>query len=181
MNNFHVERDSFMNNINTREFFILITLVLCFIVVFFFFNSYLFIKIVYFDKPLNPMQSRNLSMKQKNDIETLVQKHAHYDKYLNESCINAKYAQMLSANVIEQNNKDSVKDIQVPDFIPNITIMGLIVVGNKSIAKLNIENEFDSKFYQKGDPFASGKGKILEIDSKGVTWSWKNRKQRTNL
>jgi hypothetical protein len=73
------------------------------------------------------------------------------------------------------------KAIVIPEFPPDIIIKALIIMDEGRVAVLNIEGEPPGQIYRVGASFASGKGKILDIDSKGVSWTWKRKTNRTNL
>lgn len=69
----------------------------------------------------------------------------------------------------------------VPEFVPTVKIKALIVLGGSSICTLDIDGEETGQIYKPGTSFGGGKGRILSIDLKGVSWSWANKKHRTDL
>lgn len=75
----------------------------------------------------------------------------------------------------------SASETSVPDFIPTVKIKALIVLGEKSVCTLDIDGEEAGQILQQGASFGGGKGKILSIDPKGVSWQWANKKYRTEL
>lgn len=72
-------------------------------------------------------------------------------------------------------------DTKVPDFVPTLKIRALVVLGGTSICTLDIDDEEPGKIFKPGAIFGKGKGRILSIDSEGVSWQWANKKHRTKL
>lgn len=72
-------------------------------------------------------------------------------------------------------------DTSVPEFVPTVTIKGLVVLGGSTICTLDIDGEESGQIFKPGMTFGGGKGKILSIDSKGVSWRWANKNHRTDL
>ena len=72
-------------------------------------------------------------------------------------------------------------DTSVPEFVPTVTIKGLVVLGGSTICTLDIDGEESGQIFKPGMTFGGGKGKILSIDSKGVSWRWANKNPRTDL
>ena len=72
-------------------------------------------------------------------------------------------------------------DTSVPEFVPTVTIKGLVVLGGSTICTLDIDGEEPGLIFKPGMTFGGGKGKILSIDSKGVSWRWANKNHRTDL
>ena len=72
-------------------------------------------------------------------------------------------------------------DTSVPEFVPTVTIKGLVVLGGSTICTLDIDGEESGQIFKPGMTFGGGKGKILSIDSKGVSWRWTNKNHRTDL
>ena len=72
-------------------------------------------------------------------------------------------------------------DTSVPEFAPTVTIKGLVVLGGSTICTLDIDGEEPGQIFKPGMTFGGGKGKILSIDSKGVSWRWANKNHRTDL
>lgn len=72
-------------------------------------------------------------------------------------------------------------DTSVPEFVPTVTIKGLVVLGGSTICTLDIDGEESGQIFKPGMTFGDGKGKILSIDSKGVSWRWANKNHRTDL
>ena len=72
-------------------------------------------------------------------------------------------------------------DTSVPEFVPTVTIKGLVVLGGSTICTLDIDGEESGQIFMPGMTFGGGKGKILSIDSKGVSWRWANKNHRTDL
>lgn len=72
-------------------------------------------------------------------------------------------------------------DTSVPEFVPTVTIKGLVVLGGSTICTLDIDGEEPGQIFKPGMTFGGGKGKILSIDSKGVSWRWANKNHRTDL
>lgn len=66
-------------------------------------------------------------------------------------------------------------------LLPDLKISGLLILGNKSRVKLSIDGVPSEKIFKPGDTFYSGKGKILKINKKGVTWLWKGQIKNTSL
>lgn len=64
---------------------------------------------------------------------------------------------------------------------PEIAVKALIVMETSSAAGLAIEGEPDLAVVQKGYVFGGGKGVITSIDPRGVSWTWSNKKYRTEL
>ena len=71
--------------------------------------------------------------------------------------------------------------LAVPDFVPDVSIKALIVMDSGKAATLNIDGETPGQIFQQGAAFGNGKGKIIGIDSNGVSWTWLNKKHRTDL
>lgn len=72
-------------------------------------------------------------------------------------------------------------DTSVPEFVPTVTIKGLVVLGGSTICTLDIDGEESGQIFKPGMTFGGGKGKIFSIDSKGVSWRWANKNHRTDL
>ncbi|MDO4560562.1 MAG: hypothetical protein Q4C86_06395 [bacterium] len=72
-------------------------------------------------------------------------------------------------------------ETSVPDFVPTVTIKALVVLGGSTICTLDIDGEAPGQIFKPGMTFGGGKGKILAIDSKGVSWRWANKNHRTDL
>ena len=72
-------------------------------------------------------------------------------------------------------------DTSVPDFVPTVTIKALVVLGGSTVCTLDIDGEAPGQIFKPGMAFGDGKGKILAIDSKGVSWRWANKNHRTDL
>ncbi len=72
-------------------------------------------------------------------------------------------------------------DTKVPDFVPVVAIKGLVVLGASTVCTLDIDGEEPGLIFKPGMTFGGGKGKILSIDSKGVSWRWANKNHRTDL
>ncbi len=71
--------------------------------------------------------------------------------------------------------------LAVPDFVPAVSIKALIVMDSGKAATLDIDGETPGQIFRQGAAFGNGKGKIIGIDSKGVSWTWLNKKHRTDL
>ena len=108
----------------------------------------------------------DLFMKRRNDSKQLVELAQTVGKYP---------VALLPANV------QTAEKLEVPDFAPQIGIKALVVMGSGGVATLDIENETPGLIVRPGTVFGGGKGKIIAIDSKGVGWTWSNKKYRTNL
>ena len=72
-------------------------------------------------------------------------------------------------------------DTSVPEFVPTVTIKGLVVLGGSTICTLDIDGEESGQIFKPGMTFGGGKGKSLSIDSKGVSWRWANLMLRPPL
>ncbi len=72
-------------------------------------------------------------------------------------------------------------ETSVPDFVPTVTIKALVVLGGSTVCTLDIDGEAPGQIFKPGMTFGDGKGKILAIDSKGVSWRWANKNHRTDL
>ena len=72
-------------------------------------------------------------------------------------------------------------ETSVPEFVPTIRIKALVVLGGSSTCMLDIDNEEPGTIYRPGSTFGKGKGRILSIDTKGVTWRWASKKFHTPL
>lgn len=73
------------------------------------------------------------------------------------------------------------KTLLVPEYPPNINIRALVIMDTGAIVVLDIEGEVPGKICKIGTTFGENKGKITDIDNKGVTWTWLKTKHRTNL
>lgn len=67
------------------------------------------------------------------------------------------------------------------DFVPSVAVKALIVLGGSSVCTLDIEGEQSGQVFKPGSAFGGGKGKVLSIDSKGVSWTWKNKRHRSDI
>ena len=72
-------------------------------------------------------------------------------------------------------------ELSVPEYTPSIVIKALVVMGKNAVATLDIDGEPAGQVYTKGMTFGGNKGKITEINSKGVSWIWSGKRHRTNL
>ncbi|MDD4160481.1 MAG: hypothetical protein PHO18_06000 [Synergistaceae bacterium] len=70
---------------------------------------------------------------------------------------------------------------EIPEIIPIVTIKALVVMSGEGVATLDIEGERPGLIVSRGTVFGGGKGRIISIDSGGVSWKWADKKYRTDL
>ncbi len=85
------------------------------------------------------------------------------------------------AAVVPPPSPPLASETSVPDFVPTVTIKALVVLGGSTVCTLDIDGEASGQIFKPGMTFGDGKGKILAIDSKGVSWRWANKNHRTDL
>lgn len=91
---------------------------------------------------------------------------------------------MRDANQVIWDNRNftAFSDSDGDDMLlPDIKIIGLIVLEDKSRVKLSIDGVPGERIFKTGDTFYSGKGKIIKINKKGVTWIWRGQIKNTSL
>ncbi|NLV82504.1 MAG: hypothetical protein GXZ18_05820 [Synergistaceae bacterium] len=121
--------------------------------------------------------------KERRQADAINEKLDSYKKYRDDSLKLLAVAETIGRSPISEMQSPAIieKAIVVPEFPPDIIIKALIIMDEGRVAVLNIEGEPPGQIYRVGASFASGKGKILDIDSKGVSWTWKRKTNRTNL
>lgn len=115
--------------------------------------------------------------------DSINQKITSYKRYRDESSRMVIVAETVGVSPISEMQTFIVvdKEIAVPEFPPNILIKALIVMDVEKVAILDIEGEPPGMVCRTGTIFGAGKGKITDIDSKGVSWTWVRKKHRINL
>lgn len=72
-------------------------------------------------------------------------------------------------------------ETKAPEFRPEVRIKALVVLGDKRICTLDIDGEEPERIYKPGEAFGGGKGRIVSIDTKGVSWKWAGKSYRADL
>lgn len=114
-------------------------------------------------------------------IAALTAKHKNFLRYRNGSGELVKLAEAVGRYPVAVLPPPVSEEFAVPEFPPQIRIKALVLMGGGSIATLDIENEGQGIIVRQGTVFGGGKGKITAIDNKGVSWTWSNKKYRTDL
>ena len=73
------------------------------------------------------------------------------------------------------------EETRVPEFVPELKIKALVVLGDKKVCTLDIDGEEPGQIFEQGMTFGGGKGRIVSIDTKGVNWKWANKNYRADL
>lgn len=115
------------------------------------------------------------------NISSFTGKYDLFLKYRNESGQLVELAESVGRYPVALLPKPVDQEFFVPEFAPQIEIKALVVMGSGGIATLDIENEIPGAIVRPGTVFGGGKGKITAIDPKGVSWTWSNKKYRTDL
>jgi len=114
-------------------------------------------------------------------LSAFSRKYDIYTKYRNESRQLVDLAETFGKYPVALLPKPVAQEFAVPEFAPQIKIRALVVMGSGGVATLDIENETPGMIVKPGTTFGGGKGKITAIDPKGVSWTWANKKYRTDL
>lgn len=114
-------------------------------------------------------------------LSEFTRKYDLFMRYRNESRQLVELAETVGRYPVALLSKPVAQEFSVPDFAPQIQIKALVVMGNGGVATLDIENETPGMLVRPGTVFGGGKGKITAIDTKGVSWTWSNKKYRTDL
>ena len=143
---------------------------------------------IWLNKTVEPKVAKSTSglvsvEKERRQADAINEKLDSYKKYRDDSLKLLAVAETIGRSPISEMKSPAVieKAIVIPEFPPDIIIKALIIMDEGRVAVLNIEGEPPGQIYRVGASFASGKGKILDIDSKGVSWTWKRKTNRTNL
>ena len=115
------------------------------------------------------------------EISNFSNKYDIFLKYRNESGQLVELAETVGRYPVALLPKPVAQEFSVPDFAPQIQIKALVVMGSGGVATLDIENETPGTIVRPGTVFGGGKGKITAIDPKGVSWTWSNKKYRTDI
>lgn len=73
------------------------------------------------------------------------------------------------------------QELSVPEYTPSVVIKALVVMGGNAVATLDIDGEPAGQVYTKGMSFGGRKGRIIDINSKGVSWIWSGKRYRSDL
>lgn len=114
-------------------------------------------------------------------IAALSAKHKNFLRYRGESGELVKLAEAVGRYPVAALPPPVSEEFAVPEFPPQMRIKALVLMGGGSIATLDIENEGQGIIVRQGTVFGGGKGKITAIDDKGVSWTWSDKKYRTDL
>ncbi len=114
-------------------------------------------------------------------LSAFTRKYDVFLRYRNESRQLVEFAETVGRYPVAVLPKPVAQEFSVPEFAPQIQIRALVVMGSGGVATLDIENETPGMLVRKGTVFGGGKGKITAIDPKGVSWTWSNKKYRTDL
>ena len=114
-------------------------------------------------------------------LSAFTQKYDVFLRYRNESRQLVELAETVGRYPVSVLSRPVAQEFSVPDFAPQIQIRALVVMGSGGVATLDIENETPGMLVRQGTVFGGGKGKITAIDPKGVSWTWSNKKYRTDL
>ena len=75
----------------------------------------------------------------------------------------------------------AAEETQLPEFVPEVKIKALLVLGGRKVCTLEIDGEEADRLFEQGMTFGDGKGMIVSIDKKGVGWKWANKNYRADL
>ncbi len=114
-------------------------------------------------------------------LSAFARKYDVFMKYRNDSRQLVELAEAVGRYPVALLPKPVAQEFAVPEFAPQVRIKALVVMGNGGVATLDIENEAPGLIVREGTTFGGGKGKITAIDPKGVSWTWANKKYRTDL
>ncbi len=114
-------------------------------------------------------------------LSTFAVKYDVYVKYRDDSKQLVQLAESVGRYPVALLPKPVAQEFAVPEFAPQIRIKALVIMGSGGVATLDIENENPGMIVRPGTAFGGGKGKITAIDPKGVSWTWANKKYRTDI
>lgn len=136
------------------------------------------------DTQVNVSQNQDFAYSEgKQKLNPVNLKYDSYMKYRNDSSQLVLLAEAVGRYPVSVPPPPTIssKEMVMPDIVPLITVKALIVMGGGSAAALDIEGERPGLIMRPGSIFGGGRGKITAIDSKGVSWTWANKKYRTDL
>lgn len=163
------------------KYFILLLFMIC-LVLFSIFNFVWLNKNVD-ENIVKKQESESKIDKKQNKVDLLNLKLEKYQVYQDEASRLVALAESVGESPIFEIRKEKTLDseIPIPEYPPNVIIKAVVVMDIGKVAVLDIDGEMPGKVCRIGTVFGNGKGKITEIDSKGVSWTWQSTKHRTNL
>ena len=117
------------------------------------------------------------------ELQTIRDKFAAYGVLRERTRILSEVSEAsgLSPITAIETTSSLISELPQGDYAPSVIIRGLVILGADTACTLDIEGEEPGRVFKSGMAFGGGKGKIIEIDSKGVSWSWFGKKYRTDL
>lgn len=104
-----------------------------------------------------------------------------YEDFLKSANASKRAAGALSP-VFVMNVPDGVQSARrMPGYAPTVILKALAVLGGESVCVLDIDGEEPGRVFRAADVFGDGKGRVVKINSDGVTWRWADREYAAGL